>query len=139
MKSLNPKQRGFTLIELMIVVAIIGILAAIAIPSYRDYTLRAYIVDATNELSSVRSQLEQHYQDNRTYETAGTFTTPCVASKTVGKFTVACTSNATTYSITATGTGPMAGFEYTVNQANTMTSKTKWGDSTSCWLKGSSC
>jgi type IV pilus assembly protein PilE len=129
-------QQGFTLIEIMIVVAIIGILASIAIPSYRDYVMRAYIVEATSELSSRRALMEQFYQDNRTYASAG----PCT-SVTVGKFGVSCTSAATTYTLTASGSGPVAGFRYTLNQQNTKTSATPWGNSNSCWVttKGGSC
>lgn len=138
MKKFSLMQRGFTLIELLIVVAIIGILASIAIPGYKNYTRRAHIVEATNELSGMRAQLEQHYQDNRSYATVGAFTTPC-ANKTVGKWSVTCTSNASTYDIKATGAGEMLNFEYTVDEQNIMTSKTIWGNSTSCWLKGSSC
>ena len=48
------KQQGFTLIELMIVVAIIGILAAIAIPAYQDYTIRAQVSEGLNLLAALR-------------------------------------------------------------------------------------
>ena len=134
-------QTGFTLIEVMIVVAIIGILAAIAIPNYQEYVQRGYTVDATNALSSMRARLEQHYQDNRTYATSGTFTTPC-ATSTVGRFNVACTGapTATTYTITAIGAGPMAGFSYSVDQNNTMSS-TAWGATNACWVtrRGGTC
>jgi type IV pilus assembly protein PilE len=135
MKMRKVMQKGFTLIEVMIVVAIIGILASIAIPSYTDYVKRGYIVDATGTLSSLRAQLEQYYQDNRTYAGA----TPCTSS-TVGKFGVTCTATATTYSLTASGSGPVAGFTYTLNQQNTMTSTTPWGNGASCWVtsKGTS-
>ncbi len=129
-------QKGFTLIEIMVVVAIIGILASIAIPSYTDYVARAYIADATSELSSKRALMEQFYQDNRTYASAG----PCT-SATVGKFGVTCTSNATSYTLTASGSGPVAGFTYTLNEQDTKTSTTPWGNSSSCWVrgKGGSC
>lgn len=140
----SAKQKGFTLIELMIVVAVIGILAAIAIPSYTDYVKRGYIADATNTLSSMRAKLEQHYQDNRAYTTVGAFATPC-ANSTVGKFNITCTLAASTFTVTATGTGPAAGFSYSINQSNqqaTVSLPSGWGSATTaCWItsKGGSC
>ncbi|WP_417513636.1 pilin [Marinobacter sp.] len=57
--KINHAQKGFTLIELMIVVAIIGILAAIAIPQYQDYTARTQVNRAYSELSSLRTAVEE--------------------------------------------------------------------------------
>lgn len=140
MNMLKTTQKGFTLIEVLIVVAIIGILAAVAIPNYQDYVKRGYTVDATNTLSTLRARLEQHYQDNRSYATVGAFTSPCAAS-TAGKFAITCASNATTYDITATGAGPMAGFVYRLDEQNVMISTTPWGNGASCWIsrKGQAC
>jgi type IV pilus assembly protein PilA len=63
-------QKGFTLIELMIVVAIIGILAAIAIPAYQDYTIRSQVTEGLSLASSVKASVAEFYADNGTWPTA---------------------------------------------------------------------
>jgi type IV pilus assembly protein PilE len=150
---------GFTLIELIIAILIVSILAGIAIPAYRDYVTRGYLINATNALAAARAQMEQYYQDNRTYQGADTTSGggvagPCV-SQNVGpsdaQFGVSCTitvpasaSSSESYTITATGAGQVSGFIYTVDNQNNMTTKfpTKWGGSSySCWVlkKGQTC
>ncbi|HOY70967.1 MAG TPA: prepilin-type N-terminal cleavage/methylation domain-containing protein [Methylotenera sp.] len=61
------KHRGFTLIEMMITVAIIGILAAIAIPAYKDYTEKAKISGAVSDIAAMGTIIEQFFQENRRY------------------------------------------------------------------------
>lgn len=108
--------RGFTLIEVMITVAIIGILAAIALPSYTYYILRSRIPEATSALAAKQVQMEQWFQDNKTYNTTGT-TCGLPTDNTAYKyFTFSCTATASTYLITATGSGTMASFAYTIDQ-----------------------
>lgn len=133
MKMTKAIQKGFTLIEIMIVVAIIGIIASIAIPSYTDYVMRGHITSATSELSSMRAEMEQFYQDERTYTGA-----PKCKASNVGKFTMGCavTNGGNGYSLTATGTGPVSGFSYSLDEQNTMASATPWGSSSSCWVTG---
>ena len=63
------KQQGFTLIELMIVVAIIGILAAIAIPAYQDYTIRAQVSEGISLASGAKTAIAEVYQDSGTWPT----------------------------------------------------------------------
>lgn len=142
-------HNGFSLVELMIVLAIIGILAGIAVPSYNDYVRRGQLLEATNVLSDWRIKLEQFYQDNRAYGIAGT--TCGVSNPSAGivrYFTYTCATAAVggtaaqTYTITATGTGSVAGYDYTINAAN-QRATTKFANVAStktCWLiKGSEC
>jgi type IV pilus assembly protein PilA len=62
-------QQGFTLIELMIVVAIIGILAAVAIPAYQDYTIRAQVSEGMALTSGVKTSVSEFVQTNGTFPT----------------------------------------------------------------------
>lgn len=137
----SGREGGFTLIEVMIVVGIVAILAAIALPSYTEYVQRGKVPEATNCLNQWRTNMEQHFQDERDYTTnAACGTDVC----TTTNFTVAleCPSRLT-YNLTATGVADtnMEGFEYTLNQSNARTSETPWGDGASCWItkRGQEC
>ena len=72
-------QQGFTLIELMIVVAIIGILAAVALPAYQDYTARAQMTEAMNLTAGLKSQVTEIYSQTNTCPTNGTSGVPAKA------------------------------------------------------------
>src|SRR5690554_8040822 len=65
--QMNKGQQGFTLIELMIVVAIIGILAAVAIPAYQDYTIRSQVSEGMSLTSGVKTAVSEFVQTNGTY------------------------------------------------------------------------
>jgi type IV pilus assembly protein PilE len=131
-------QKGFTLIELMIVVVIVGILASVALPAYNDYVTRGKLSEATAGLSNGRIKVEQYYQDNHTYVGADAFP-PCPATTT--NFTYDCSTPApdlTHYTITATGNGNLSDFKYTINELNIKTTShlpTGWGSyPVSCWV-----
>jgi type IV pilus assembly protein PilE len=151
-------QRGFTLLELMIVVVVIAILAAIAIPNYRDYAVRGKLVEGTSALSDGRVKMEQYFQDNRSYAPASVALTAANGCPTTlplpastDNFTYACSNlAATTYTLTATGTNALVGFTYSIDQTNTKrttTAPTGWataampGTPATCWIskKGGVC
>ena len=80
------KNEGFTLLELLVVVAVIGILAAVSMPYYNDYTIRGKIAEATSALSDGRIKMEQFFQDNRTYVGApACVTDSCNAVPSIGR------------------------------------------------------
>ncbi len=143
---------GFTLIEIMIVVAIIAILAAISIPAYSDYVLRGRLVEATSNLGQLRVRAEQFFQDNRMYTGM-----PCAPNAAEARyFTYDCSVTAVgapgsatsiVYTLRATGVAAQgtAGFTFTVDQVNAKTtfiaSPSTWTTGTyPCWVtKKTSC
>lgn len=142
--------KGFTLVELMITVAIIGILASIALPAYQDYVTRGKLAEAYSHLSSLELRIEQYYQDNRSYD--GSKANGCgiadvtVAGGTVKYFDYTFACNDQTYTLTATGVNGQStnGFVFTVNQDGvkaTTGAPAGWATSTTCWVrdKGGNC
>jgi type IV pilus assembly protein PilE len=133
-------QKGFTLIEVMIVVAIVAILASIALPSYTSYIQRSRITEAVSGLGEMKVKMEQFFQDNRTYVgacAAGTVA-PLPTGDRAKYFDFTCpTLSASQFTVTATGKGNMAGFTYTIDEANvraTTAVPAGWTSSASCWV-----
>jgi type IV pilus assembly protein PilE len=147
-KKRHLSSRGFTLIELMITVAVVAILTAIAFPSYTAYIQRGRISEAVSALSTTRVRLEQFYQDNRNY---GSTASLCgVTMPTTEHFTVTCNWGAggtdQTYLLAATGNAAsnMSEYAYTVNQSNVQSTTAFPGAASlpvTCWLqrKGQTC
>lgn len=149
------RQSGFTLIELMVVVTIIAIIAAFAVPGYQDYVLRGKLQEAYTNLSALRVNMEQYYQDNRTYGSGGTCGIPGGTTPTVTNakyFTYACASSNANgagqdqgFTLTATGGTGATGFVFTLNHQNVKRTTgvgTGWTTpSSNCWVlrKDGSC
>ena len=140
------RNRGFTLIELMIVVAVIAILSAIAIPAYTAYVARSKLTEAFSGLSGMSVAAQQYYQDNRTYLASGGGATTCpVAVPTnVKDYGFACSNvTATTFLFTATPANGFVGPSYTIDQdGQKTTSNAPSGWTTpnpnTCWARDQS-
>ncbi len=139
---MEKPQHGFTLIELLVTVVIVAILMAVALPAYNNYVLRGKLTEAFNNLASLRVQLEQYYQDNRSY---GSTAALCgVAMPAAGYFTYSCNWGAAgindqTFTVTATGvaTKNTGGFTFTIDQGNnkaTSAAPPGWNTSNACWV-----
>lgn len=144
-RQVSIPQRGFTLIELLIAIAIMGILAAIALPQYREYVQRSRIIDATSRLSDLRVRMEQAFMDFRAYDNGGACRVAMPALTGNDAFEMSCAATPTTYTITAQGVAKgMDAFRYTVNQANVRATPALpggWTTSATCWVtrKDGSC
>ena len=149
--SLAPRRKrvaGFTLLEVMVVCAIVGILAAVALPSYFDYITRGRILEATTGLSNYRQLYEQYFLDNRTYvgacaQYALQVNGQIQSTNGTQDFALTCAETVSTYTITATGGGVMANFVYTIDNTGAKTSSGPgtWGAGNGCWLirRGGAC
>jgi type IV pilus assembly protein PilE len=152
------RQPGFTLIELMITIAVLAIVVAIALPNYTDYVRRGKIPEATSNLQAMKTKMEQWFQDNRTYPTTcgAAATATQIVVPTLQYFTITCpTLTATTFTVQAAGgvTGgnqSMSGITFAIDQGNNRSTTVTAGSTmanagyvsnANCWVtkKGGVC
>jgi len=141
---MQQRQSGFTLVELMIVVAIVGILSAIAVPSYNSYVMRARLVEAHGVLASTQNKLEQYWTNNRKYEDFDKEGASLMPDGGLNFDYSLEDATVSAYTLIATGKDAAAGFVYTIDQAGkraTTAAPDGWETSDECWVdrKDGSC
>lgn len=142
----HSDEAGFSLIELMIAVAVAAIIAAFAIPAYRDHTLRSFTAEATSGLVLSALRLEQYYQDHRSYANGKA----CgIALPPDGRFHFSCELSADGQAFLLSAGGrdkdAMAEFKYTLDQQGrqrTTALPKRWASAPlDCWItrRGQTC
>ncbi|SFC46432.1 type IV pilin protein [Massilia yuzhufengensis] len=131
------RQAGFTLIEIMITVVVIGILTAVALPSYNGYMMRARLTEAFTGLAGLQPRMEQHWSNTRSYagfDAAALKLMPKDSDNFAYELTE---SSASAYLVTATGQGTADGFVFTIDQNGrraTTGVPDGWTGSDDCWV-----
>ena len=134
------RQRGFTLIELMVVVAVVAILAGVALPTYSAYITRSRVPVGLEALTSYAMRMEQAHQDNGSYGAAACSISAPVAPNF--SFSCAISGGGQGFTATAVGASQLSGYSYSIdhNATRRTLAHPKGLPATNCWsLKGLTC
>ncbi|MDC8759987.1 type IV pilin protein [Janthinobacterium fluminis] len=128
-------ERGFTLMEVLITLAIVGIMTAVALPMYTDYVLRGRLTEAFSALAAAQPSAEQYWSNGRTFVGFGVVNGLPPNTDNFGYALSAASASA--YTITATGTNSARGFVFTIDQNGaraTTAAPTGWVTNAACWV-----
>jgi type IV pilus assembly protein PilE len=131
---MQRRVRGFTLIEMMVTVAIIGILSAVALPAYTAYVTRARVTEAFTVLASYSTTAEQTWNNTRSFAGVPALTDTANFSYAPSNL------SQSTWTLTATGKGKLLGLNYTIDQSGNRktiavpASFSGWQTSDTCWV-----
>jgi type IV pilus assembly protein PilE len=124
-------SRGFTLIEVLIILVVLAILSAIVTPNFSRYMTRGQLVEATSALAEYHAHMERFRHENGSYAKAGRCGVELPGGLTDFTFSCRISAEGYAYTASATGSGGATGFAYTINQANeraTIGLPASWGD-----------
>lgn len=129
---MKSKSAGFTLIEMMVAVALIGILSAIALPSYQRYIMRGRLTEAFTSLATAQAAAEQYWDDRHTYVDM-----PAPASTANFDYAVE-NPGVSTFRLRATGKNKTTGFQFTIDQTGARKTEAVPGSpyqtNNACWI-----